>query len=254
MKIITTIFKKREQQYNIYENVQEFEQSGLSVKHITDADIGDYILTHNGFYIPVLNIVEFQHGVRLCRKVYFPRHQVMIWKRKDDTWGYKNIIYPIESDQREQKIHLTGKVKLFGSMIAKGYDFYDSFYKVFSGADRDILDNIIQSQQFISYLEGLGYMENIRKSFEDNNLTGSYVAEKIKDILSEPTGKDNAQLKKWALETIMDVIDDKRPTITKNTVNINQNDVDMLIQTSNQVSLQSSTVPPALVEDNSSDG
>jgi hypothetical protein len=247
MKIITTNYRKQEQRFTIYENPQEFAESGLSCKHVIDAEIGDYILANNGFYIPVINIIPLTKGIRPCKKIYFPRYSIMAWQRKDNSWGYRNIIYPLSASNGEGPTRMTGKVKLFGSMIAKGYDFYDSFYKVFNTVNYNILDNIIQSDKFITYLEGLGYMDNLRKSFENKGITGEYIADKIIAILDEETHKDNVQLKKWALESAMNIINDKRPEITKNTFNIQQNDIDNFIGTSIPVSEPSHSVP--LVEE-----
>ena len=103
--------------YNVYENVEEFNATGLTaVENFDDLIEGQYFLTRNGYYIPLVSKQEYKDG-KLTRFI-FPRARFVVARRKTGIYYTPKVVY--EPRHRTRDKIKDGDVALFIQFVLAG--------------------------------------------------------------------------------------------------------------------------------------
>lgn len=219
MRLVTITSKGEGRvQFVIYENENEVKEAGIKYKipywaestDKPDLEIGDYILTDNGYYIPI-------------RKIYHQLYE----KRQRETYRYRcpmyefnlsrNIItgkcfrstitYNPDAKQAIRKSLnkvLSPNRKYLIALLKNGLDFTTAVKAAYPRDTTKAFDYILNDNDFIQLLIMEGHMKQLQQEMIDAGITGAYFANKVKEILDdEKSGND---LKKHCLTIAKDIL------------------------------------------------
>lgn len=206
MKIISTYLAGIKTSYNVYENVAEFEQSGHKLVSPSDAEPGDYILTDNGYYVPVLkrSIFKPKKRNRSTLKLTVPRRSFIFnYDNDKGITGRYQMVYDLNTKRIESK-YLSIRAKAFANFLVNGIDLITAFKTAYASR-RDLqfsLHNLLEADltnpKFYEYLRSIGFMPKESK-LNKAGLDEDFLLEQLKGIISNPD--EPHQLRKFALET-----------------------------------------------------
>jgi hypothetical protein len=212
--------------YVVYADKAEAERAGERVMPVDEAEVGDYVETRSGHYIPVTG-KSYWKGSRgdggIDRVLLYPGGKHYIFKIKTTdvrqvTWDAKfwlNVEKPLDS----WKIYAA-------ELMARGMETYKAIEKALGGNTivpvATLARRLLTDKLFINYLfnETEGNV-GLRESLKQRGADDDFLADKIMELVN--ADKVPANLRQWALQSIKEALNDKKPlpSITNNT-QINQ--------------------------------
>ena len=191
----------------IYQSVNEFRASihKDKLKEYVDAEVGDYVETDNGYYIPLLDYKDSvfkhkQYGLLQRRVLIFPYYTFRYIVRKDHK--KKRMVY----NRSLSAITNNRKLSLYESLVLKlmseGFTLYQATKHVYPTKHFHRLLKMLSNPNFTNRLKGIAM--SLKDSIEANGINHEYIAKKMKDILE--SDKPNATLVKYALETSIELL------------------------------------------------
>lgn len=140
--------------WKVYENRQEADEAGIIVKQIDQVQAGDYFLSKNGYYVPVMSAGRYNKRHPRNVRIKIPNDDIWIYSRKDGT--VCNTSYWFDRDQKPgpKKEQLNPRRRLFATYLAKGMDIYKAYNMVFTKDFKMIteLNRMIMNKAFVEYL------------------------------------------------------------------------------------------------------
>lgn len=191
----------------IYENMNEFRSSihKDKLKEYVEAEVGDYVETDNGYYIPLLGYKDstFKHreyGILQRRVLIFPYYTfryIISQSHKKKRMVYQRSISAI-TNNRKLSPHESMVLKL----MSEGFTLYKATKHVYPDKHFHRLLKMLSNPHFTNRLKGIAV--SLKEHIESNGITHEYIAKKMKDILE--SDKPNATLIKYALETSIELL------------------------------------------------
>ena len=145
----------------VYENVQEFKDSGLKLYSMKDVTRLNYVKTQDGFYVPCLkkNIMTTSHKNKLFYSWHFPFGVTFnnTYYIEEDRFA-KKIFRWSDNFQppkyRSPKNRINERERLAASLIAEGVDIYKAFQFAFpkQAYINMQVKRTISKSKFIEYL------------------------------------------------------------------------------------------------------
>jgi len=208
--------------YIVYATREEARKCGERVMEIDDAEVGDYVPTRDGHYVPIIgkHYWNGSRGDKAIRDVlHYPGGEH--YRFENNTSIQKGVTWDAKFWITREKPLETWK-KHVAELTSRGMELYKAILVTFGGTTKypvnQIAKNLMQDKMFIYYLfnETEGHM-GLREELKSRGLDEAFLAEKIDDILHAP--KVPANLTQWALQTIKEAYSDKKqmPVVTKNT-------------------------------------
>lgn len=206
MKLISSYLAGQKLQFKVYENVAEAEEAGIIVKPLNLAKEGDYVLSDNGYYLPVIKrvIIQTKDKKRQTVKLQLPRSRYLFSLDKDGNLPKKyNFIYDITGQKRKFR-SLSIRSKAFANFINQGMDIFKAYKAAYGNRQGShvysakLLDDI-SNPLFIKYLKEIGFMINNDK-LDKSGMSEDFLLEQMKNLIVDK--QEPYQLRKWALETL----------------------------------------------------
>jgi len=246
MKIISTYSRAGGMlHHEIYENVQEAEAAKITVVALEDAQKGDYVKTHNGFYVPVLHRYEIMCKNRKVATIRFdfpkfkfvgrlttsthrfakkpfvypteaPMERFFADLDEKDTWDKEEVktLYKELIDRKLRKPKfVSNQMKHFALLIGQGFDAgsaFDMAYPTVKSRSKknQVIHQIFDSSAFQKYVSKEKIMDKLLKTLQSKGLNEEFIA----DRLMEGMQSDNAAMKKWATEYAIKLMDKDKVT------------------------------------------
>lgn len=219
--------------YNVYASKEEAERNGERVMPVDEAEVGDFVLTRSGHYIPIIG-KSYWKGSRgdggIRDVLMFPGGKHYRFKVKTTdvqciTWDSKFWI-KVEQPLDTWKIYVA-------EQISRGVEIYKAIEAAFGGETivpvAKLARQLFSDKLFINYLfnETEGNM-SLRESLKQRGLDEDFLADKIHDLATAE--KVPANLRQWALQTIKDAVTDKKPMPSVGNMQINNYNAPQLPQ------------------------
>lgn len=213
MKIVSTYLAGIKTQFRIYENHEEAVANNIVPKELIRAQKGDYILTDNGYYVPVTNTAfYYQNNNTKCMfKISLPRMKWVCACDLEHTqlYGKRQLIYSFEPQDKSIK-KLSVHVKLFANLLVRGMDLFSAYRKVFGNKrNQDMISRIsrlLEFEGFYKYLESKGYMNTAKNELKKSGIDMEYFVKKMKGLMESDTAPP--PLRKWAFETVFKLLNE----------------------------------------------
>lgn len=201
----------------IYENMNEFSASIHKDKlmYYREAQVGDYVLSDNGYYIPVIRRYEYVKTTRFKEKV--PRCKLTFpfytFNYSVDYLVDRKIIFTRALSASYSAYKLSGKELAILKLLKSGYSLVDCIKHVYPNRYFMRLIRVLSNPIFINKIEGMAM--SLKSQIESQGINHEYIAKKMKDILEAP--KPNATLVKYALETSIQLLEKVSPNVVSPT-------------------------------------
>lgn len=197
----------------VYETMNEFRSSKdkNKLKPFRVADVGDYVLSDNGYYIPVTRIHDYVKTMPDKRKlqyrrIVFPYYSYYYSKASDIV---RPMIY------RRHKV-MPGCVMPLGyqslaviKLIKSGYSLSNAIRHIFPNKYFLRLIRLMSNPLFVKQLENIAM--SLKDEISSQGINHAYIAKKLKDILEAE--KPNSTLTKYALETSINILQQVNPNL-----------------------------------------
>ena len=213
MKRVTMNRIGGKQDYFIYENEEEWNRLGIKAKTFANAQVGDYIKSDNGYYVPVVSIHKYPSPANtktIIYKFFFPRQEqiVHIYKSSGDVQKM-SFIYEINCKKQVKPLRqITTRVRLMFDYIAAGWDImaaFDASYNIKGTFKKhQYLMKILSNPAIIDFLKEHKAMNKLKESFKSKGVTEEWLAIQCKDILEDK--KAPAALRIKALESAREIL------------------------------------------------
>ena len=197
--------------YPIYENKNEFDNSGCNLSDFKNCEIKDYLKTDNGYYVPIINIKEFDKTKVLYRIIYYPSGNYSNSIYKDSGKVRSRVYFYYNRDPQINKLKkLTPNEKLVVNYVLMGMSLdeaYSSVYKISNPRSlRSALNKLLTKNHFSSYLIETGAMNKLKTKLAEKGLTQEWLASYMKSTLENP--KAPSGLKTKIFEYLSDQLKD----------------------------------------------
>lgn len=202
--IIRVIYRRKT--YLIYGTLEALSEANITLHdNIATAQIGDYLASNNGYYVPVVNRHDvkrvFKHSIRYAILLQFPgRKSIAFYPEKPIGFQYD----PYLVDLPNNKIKLKEKAIIY--MLERGLTFFEAVSFAYNQPLNMVklqLLNLINNQHFYHIAKEYIAM-NLKDNLDDLGITKEYLAAKLKDILDDKT--ENPALRKQALISLQDMV------------------------------------------------
>jgi len=187
----------KDDRYIVYENIQEFEASGKTLKSIDEAQPGDYIITSNGYYMPLINIKTHDMSKKgyILYRYTFPRHQyVRRFYLKTQTFVRMIIKYRDEGREPYQNVFLTAKMKLMVEFMKSGLDMLAAFTKVYKirGINKTaLMFKLMENKRLVQYMIKELDMNDLKKGLINAGVDAEWLGKMIKEHLENDKSSDS---------------------------------------------------------------
>lgn len=193
--------------YDVYDNADEFKATGLkAIDNFDDLNIGDYFITRNGYYIPLVEKQEYRDG-KLTRFV-FPRARFTVARRKTGVYYTPKIVYEPRHKKRD-KIR-DGDVALFIQFLFAGLTPTRAWALITAARKQSVIHNInsyfslLTSDSLHKQLKEI-MKSDLKQGFLSNEMDAKWYAKTLKELVeSDKTHKD---VKLKALDEIKLILD-----------------------------------------------
>lgn len=198
----------------VYENYNEFKESGETLQEWEHAQNGDYILTSNGYYVPISNRREFpakpiKNGHTV---VFFGLPNGAEWHNilYSDSGKFRMKTLLFERDWTESlaaQKKMSAQDMLMLTYLEAGASIFDAFRmshpkrKVDNGASENHIKKLLRNPIVQSKLKEKVHMDKLLESFNNNDMTDDWLTLQLKKIVENE--KTNATLRWQCIETII---------------------------------------------------
>ena len=193
--------------YPVYENAEEFAATGLkAIDNFDDLKIGDYFITRNGYYMPLVAKQEYKDG-KLTRFV-FPRANFTVARRKTGIYYTPKIVYEPRHKKRD-KIR-DGDVALFIQLVFSGLTPTRAWGLITATRKQSSIHNInsyfalLTSDSLHNQLKEI-MKSDLKQGFIANKMDASWYAKTLKDLIEGDKTHKDVKLK--ALDEIKTILD-----------------------------------------------
>jgi hypothetical protein len=179
----------------------------VAYRHRRSAMKGELVTDINGRMVPLLRRITVNKS-RGWTQFIFPGYCWQPWK--NDMFSY-----PVEkASQPDRSRVLTPRVMALAGLIAAGMPVEAATAKIWPAVPQKrtmmIVRRLFANDEFCSYLlVELGYMSTMKEALERRGVNTDSLAAEIAELIGDK--KANPTLRRWALETAMAVIDEKKP-------------------------------------------
>ena len=223
--------------YKIYENEQEFKESGIKTVSIENAVKGDYVKTHNGYYVPITFRTDkkTKKGNIFMKLGYPGGLYANTWygsgeKLRSGVYMY----YHREGHKPNRMAKLSNHEKLVVNFVLTGMDLEDAFRAVYKTNNYKTMSQklakMLQKKAFLDFLKENGQMGQLKDQLDNHGANSSWFAKFLKETIEDK--KASAALKNKCIDIIYDQMGDKakksvnEPMITsKEDINESLNDI-----------------------------
>jgi hypothetical protein len=215
--------------YRIYES-PELLLADKPDANITDklekALQGDYVISKNGWVVPMLQITELRNKYyksgferrerrkEIIYKVYhFPKQRICVKFSKISKYEFnyvpKNTKNMAGNEVVNRMYELTVRKIQWAQLVANGYDPETATLMVYPRviAKKNLTKSLLLNykiQDYISQKSGISWNATLEKA----GMNMEYFASKIKSIIEDD--KENPGIRVWALKLVMDIYMRKR--------------------------------------------
>ena len=193
--------------YPVYENADEFNAAGLTyVDNFDDLKEGEYFLTRNGYYIPLVAKHEYRDG-KLTRFT-FPRAKFTVARRKTGIYYTPKIVYEPRHKTRD-KIK-DGDVALFIQLVFSGLTPTRAWGLITATRKQSAIHNInsyfalLTSESLHKQLKEI-MKSDLKQGFVANKMDATWYAKTLKDLIEGDKTHKDVKLK--ALDEIKTILD-----------------------------------------------
>jgi hypothetical protein len=208
MQILTEYFRGKWITHFVFDNLKEFEAHGMSkvrrlCKDLRDLQVGDYIVTNDGYVIPVIWLDKpylDPDKIFFIRYVNFPcwRTKIKYWYRHGNR---KDNIFWRESYDIKWK--MTGTELLFVQMLTHGVNAFVAIELCYGDRiphKRKFLNEIMRDTNFLRLLNKVGF-DKMKGIAELPGMELDSYMEIIKEKVQFYAGKHDKEsqneLRKW---------------------------------------------------------
>lgn len=196
--------------HKVFERVEEIVFYDIKVVRLEDAQPGDYVKTHNGYYIPLLKRYEMKHLKKdhLFVVFEFPKFTYKNVLNKTDNKLYrKPFVYSLEPKERNYKF-IPNRLKYFTKLLAEGVDIYQALSTVYPRCKnkyggKQTLFKLLQNEDIINYMVKEGAMKNLVKELENVGVTIDTIMNEIKECIEQDA---NPSLKKFGIQFAWEIL------------------------------------------------
>jgi len=214
-------------EYPIYETIEQCREAfpTANILHqLRNAVAGDYIVSRNGWVVPLLTVTKIVNkymmsgGVKRNRKtaftniVYqFPKQKICVRREKLDSFEFnytprdgKNI----ESTGARCRLYELSIRKIrWAQLVSEGYDPMTATSFVYPSVfnKNKLTKTLLANDKIINFIEEKNGNSR-KKSFEAIGINSAYLAKEIKRILEDRTEK--GILRKWAFDVVTNILKD----------------------------------------------
>lgn len=198
--------------YYVYETVNEFSASMHKdkLKPYREAEIGDYVLSHNGYYIPVVNKQQLSKktrvGIVYRTKLVFPYY---VFQFPLNVFADVPVIFKRTLNTSYKGKGLSGQELAVLKLMESGYKLVDAIKHVYKKRHFVYLIKVLSNPRFINKIEKIAM--SLKDQIESQGINQEYIAKRIKSILDDD--KPNATLVKYALETSINLLNQVKPSL-----------------------------------------
>lgn len=181
--------------YEIYENRAECDKP---VKTLQDCDTGDYILSVNGYYVPVLltRMKEVKKDV-FIKLINIPGRVVQYSITKPKGFYYK---------VNEDRTNINARDFMWIELINNGTDVMKAGKIAYTQFGTSKFLTLIRNPNIMNKLKVRLSMQSMSERLKENKITEEFIADTLTEIIKDKDPKNNT-LRKWALETTMKIIE-----------------------------------------------
>ena len=216
MKKVSITVKKEIFYYDVYENVQEFETTGIEAKTRLDTlQVGDYFQTDNGYYLPLVSIRVFGKNSEKL-KFTFPRLYTMAYRRKDGTLWQPRIIY--DPDHVKRKYIDVSDALTFAQMVLAGHSPARAYYILRKQNEK--VNGHRMSKQYFDFLESeilhesfkVLAMAELKTELDTVGADANWFAKQLKEIVEDR--KEIKEIRLYALQAVKGLLDESKVSTT----------------------------------------
>lgn len=252
MKIITIIGRTGPVKYKVFENYQEFNASGKVLKPVIFADEDNYVLSDNGYYLPIVKALNEKVGNYTYRSVFVPRGQYRF--RIFDKYGnslepnLKSFIWHFDIVNKQRKSYTHTDI-YFAILINKDINIETAYKLAYKKKDikglRDKLFALMEIELFMNKINKELIMKNLPKEKKEP-IDQDWLMKHIKEVIKDINYPDKMYRKK-CLELATDIL--FKQTKGKNT-KIKTNGLEDRLKELNIMEVKGSSVLPDVFENN----
>jgi hypothetical protein len=217
MKIVTY----RGTEHVVYEGRNEFKEDNPNTElklTLRETQTGDWIESTSGHIVQCLERKHY-YFKRKDRPSYIDKHyftfpRVRTFRYEKDL-DKKPSYFPsisqnaLVEDVFKGKLLSKPRIKLFALGVRMGLPLKVAYINAFGKYNYKQVLFLLAQQEIANYIfTDNPRLNNMRKELEAQGVNKETLAEKIKEILDDD--KANPSLKKWALETSMQILDDEQ--------------------------------------------
>lgn len=214
-----------EREYIIYETVEQLNAhlpDAVVRTKLSEAFSGDYMVSANGWVVPILKIVDltnkyykvgFERRKRtkqyVRRVFHFPKQKfcVSLHKLDDVEFNYspKNNVNISSTGVRNRMYEVTTRKIMWAQYVATGTDPVTATQLVYPNVfnKNRLTKSLLLNDKLIAFIEERS--DNaFEKALNNNNLGPDFMAHTLKAIVEDK--KSPPQLKKYALQLIMKIL------------------------------------------------
>lgn len=193
--------------YTIYESRAEL--GDLKVSTIKDCEAGDYVLSKNALYVPVIatKIVPPRPSFKgkTIKIIYLPN-------RTHRTTLERPLMFFYDIN-RVEKEKLNIRAFAWLELVNQGMDMIRAGKIAYTQFSPEKLMSLLRNKLVMDKLTVRLSMGTIADRLKENDVNEEFIADQLTDILKD-TGSKNTTLRKWALETTMKILEtqtEKKP-------------------------------------------
>lgn len=201
--------------YFIAENEQERKALDIKPVPLLKCKAGDYILSKNGYYIPVLDRsthTRFSRGRKIpFEKIVLPNYALFVQNINLST------TFTFKRDRVVSHINISPKMRTVLILIRSGVP-YDLAIKTIYGAKnmQKKVYSLLNNNRFISMMKD--EIMSLQKELGKQGVTLATIAEQFSNLIKDP--KANSTLKKYALEVSLKALDQSAPELAASGANL----------------------------------
>lgn len=221
MRLIHTYVDNEPRWYRCYDNHKDFLKDqyvyGYKLTDICNPKEGCYVLTYNGWYVPIIRVNSYDAKVNNAAiyKITIPRNTCTIYinhsrmPRKSSQF----VFYP----DRQPKITMSKpKYVAVIYLMKKGMPIYDAVQYVFPKLEEkkvlQLINMLLNTEDVLQLIKDQT-MSKLKDELKEQGIDQTWYVNQLKKILDDPDA--NANLKKHALEVIGNTLEkeERKPHI-----------------------------------------
>lgn len=197
----------------VYENKEEADKAGITVVDWMNCKEGDYILTSNGYYVPVVNRYDMPlRGAKIEKliAITLPRMTAKLFKyRGSNLLRRKHIIWSRDETKTQEYKFLSGQAKLLIKYVQSGFDLLTAYSMAYTNKSKpkmqQVLSKLMDNERFVKQLFENKHMDKLVAALNEKNINYEWLAKNLKDIIEDP--KCHASLRQFAITIVKDALD-----------------------------------------------